>query len=341
MSLGIGIGHYKSKNDGLQIQIQTTSINQQVSWLGKTGYNYNGIIDYGDGTSPNEVTSFNDINLSHSYDTPGIYIVTFSGLIESLIVDNGSLVSVIQKVINWGSVGLKYINFNGCSLLSTTPTTGGFGSTYVGGIYTFAGCTNLTYITPTLLKGCSNHGNTVEGMFRLCYSLTNLPSLEDIVDVTNFKDFCFNCRALTSLPIDLLRYNTDADNFQDAFAYCLSLTSLPTDLFRYNTSATNFYEVFRGCTSLTSLPADLFRWNTSATNFYNGFNGCTNLNEIPITLFDYNLLVTTFYQCFYNCESLTGDAPSLWLRNPVPTGTDCFYNCLDLDNYADIPAAWK
>jgi len=40
-------------------------------------------------------------------------------------------------------------------------------------------------------------------------------------------------------------------------------------------------------------------------------------------------------------NSLTGNAPELWTRNPVPLGLYAFRNATGLGNYASIPANWK
>jgi hypothetical protein len=40
-------------------------------------------------------------------------------------------------------------------------------------------------------------------------------------------------------------------------------------------------------------------------------------------------------------NALTGTAPELWNRTPLPSGTDAFRNCLNLSNYASIPSIWK
>lgn len=69
------------------------------------------------------------------------------------------------------------------------------------------------------------------------------------------------------------------------------------------------------------------------------FDGCGSLTEIPTD--DMWSGISSFDRCFYDNGSLDGNAPLLWLRDPVPGGDDCFYNCLLLDNYDDIPVGWK
>jgi hypothetical protein len=40
-------------------------------------------------------------------------------------------------------------------------------------------------------------------------------------------------------------------------------------------------------------------------------------------------------------NALTGTAPELWNRIPLPTGTAAFRNCTGLTNYASIPSTFK
>jgi hypothetical protein len=63
-------------------------------------------------------------------------------------------------------------------------------------------------------------------------------------------------------------------NFQQTFQACTGLTSIPVDLFRYNTllSARTGFMRHSGCTGLTSLPTDLFRYNTAVSTRVSGLS---------------------------------------------------------------------
>ena len=140
--------------------------------------------------------------------------------------------------------------------------------------------------------------------------------------------------------------------FNYAFSHCTSLTSLPTDLFRYNTAVTDFSYTFINCTSLTTLPTDLFMYNTAVTTFNYTFNSCYKL-QLRSDIFgatpNFGTRVMNFLSCF-NRNSFTGTqgtAPALWsaTMNASSTTTTCFggagNSATSLNNYADIPAAWK
>ena len=69
------------------------------------------------------------------------------------------------------------------------------------------------------------------------------------------------------------------------------------------------------------------------------FDSAVNLVSIPVE--DIWTNINDFDRCFYGCTSLTGNVPELWLRDPLPSGTDCFYDCTLVDNYVSIPNLWK
>jgi len=90
------------------------------------------------------------------------------------------------------------------------------------------------------------------------------------------------------------------------------------------------------------VPSDLFDQNVNATNFSGTFRNCRNLTNV--LQFTYNTNVTIFnniYNMTTTANSLTGTAPTLWLRTPTPSGTAAFRNCTGLSNFASIPANFK
>lgn len=165
----------------------------------------------------------------------------------------------------------------------------------------FYGCTNLNELAIGGIKG--KNGSSITG----------------------FYSTFFDCSALTTLPADLFKYNTEVTNFSYTFFNCSSLTSLPTDLFRYNTKVISFSYTFRHCPKL-QLRSDIFgatpNFGTRIMNFSNCFNR------------------TSF-------TGTQGTAPALWsaTMNASSTKSGCFGGAgnsdTSLTNYADIPAEWK
>ena len=119
--------------------------------------------------------------------------------------------------------------------------------------------------------------------------------------------------------------------FYQTFYGCTGLTSLPVDLFRYNTlvSTEGFYQTFRGCNKLTLNPWIFYASGEESTRFASpvptpDFAGCFQLTG-----------------AFTGAK---GTAPELWdcTFNGSPTTTDCFtgHSAASVDNYGDIPTAW-
>ena len=186
----------------------------------------------------------------------------------------------------------------------------------------FYGCNNLTSI-----PGSS--------------SLSGVGGYTGLGEVLSFASFMRGTR-LTSIPSDIFDYSPYATTFSDTFGSILTLTTVPTGLFDSVTGATTFASCFFGCTALTSVPSTLFDQNVNATNFSGTFRNCRALTNV--LQFTNNQSVSTFanvYNMSSTSNALTGTAPTLWLRNPTPSGTAAFRNCTGLTNYASIPANFK
>ena len=138
----------------------------------------------------------------------------------------------------------------------------------------------------------------------------------------------YGCTNLTSLGVgSILASGTGilTDGFSQTFNGCTSLTSIPVDLFRYNTAVSTygFSQTFYGCTSLTSIPVDLFRYNTavSTSGFSQTFYGCTKLQVLSNTFYEPGEEATLFlnrvsdFTSAFSRTSFSGTqgvAPNLW-----------------------------
>ena len=155
-----------------------------------------------------------------------------------------------------------------------------------------------------------------------------------------------------------------ADNmFSSTFNGCGNLTgSIPSGLFGNLSGApatSMFYGTFIRCSKLTgSIPTGLFG-NISgapAPSMFNAtFNGCSNLTgSIPTGLFG-NIsgapVSSMFYYTFGSCGNLTGKSAlmpdgvtHLYDQFPTASGNQCagcYFGATGLDDYDDIPVAWK
>ena len=119
--------------------------------------------------------------------------------------------------------------------------------------------------------------------------------------------------------------------FSQTFYGCTGLTSLPVDLFRYNTlvSTEGFRQTFYGCNKLT-----LNRWIFYAS----GEESTRFASPVPTPNF------TGCFQLTGAFTGAKGTAPALWdcTFNGAPTTTNCFtgHSAASVDNYGDIPTAW-
>jgi hypothetical protein len=183
----------------------------------------------------------------------------------------------------------------------------------------FFGCSNITSIPAS---------NTMEVGYR---------GLNSVISFSGFM----RGTGITTIPSDIFAFSPIANTFSDIFAFT-SITSIPSGLFNNNTQATSFGSAFNGCTLLNTYPLNLFDTNTSVLSFASTFRNCVALtqplqftNNTSVTIFDnvYNMPSTS--------NAMSGNAPTLWLRTPTPSGTAAFRNCTGLANFAAIPSNFR
>ena len=335
---------FRPVENTFKFQIVTTAPNQTFTLPingGGPDYVQNFTVNWGDNSS-SAITSYDDADRIHTYVDAGTYDIELNGKCEWFAFNYEEDCTKVKKLLSFtGDIGLKVLNFSGCTNLSEIVSLGNF-SLLTTAFFMFGGCTSLTSIPSGLFDGCKEI-LSFSNAFNGCNKITSIPT--DLFKyntlVTNFNSAFNGCNKITSIPSGLFDNNTLVTNFSYAFYSCNKITSIPTDLFRYNTLVTDFSGAFAGCNKITSIPTDLFKYNTLVTNFSYTFVYCSSLTSIPSGLFDNNTLVTDFSYIFYYCILLDGNAPELWLRDPEPTGIGCFQDCTGLDNYADIPANWK
>ena len=297
--------------------------------VNNASYSYDFDVDYGDG-SKYHITSATDENRKHTYKESRTYTVKISGKCECFSfydVEDSKL--TISKLVQWGEIGVKTINFSTCSNLegtipksseNTFANMDGIGSGAVSRL--FLNCTKLTGSIPDNLFQ-NYKGKTAFAIFAQCTGLTG------------------------SIPEDLFSDCVNIEYFGATFQSCTGLTgSIPKDLFVNCTKVTNFQTTFNGCSGLTGgIPENLFSNCTKVTTFTSTFQNCRGLTgSIPEDLFANCIEVTNFQTTFRGCTGLTGNAPALWdtmVYPNVTVSTQCFGYCTNLSNYASIPDGWK
>ena len=183
-----------------------------------------------------------------------------------------------------------------------------------------------------------------------CNNLTEIPGsatlnlvggYTGLDEVVSFTSFMRGTR-VTSIPSDIFDFSPNATTFTDCFSSITTLASIPTGLFDNVPAATTFANAFLGCSALTSVPSTLFDQNINVLSFAGTFRNCLALTNV--LQFTYNTSVTVFtnvYNMGITTNALTGTAPELWNRTPVPLGTNAFNNCFGLTNYASIPSTFN
>jgi len=205
-------------------------------------------VRWGDGNTSLLIENVSDIERFHTYSSAGTYIVSIIGSLPGFRVDNSSYKLLYTNIIDWGNVGLRSINFYGCTNITTIP----------GGA---SGLSRVTQFNNTFRN--TNITSIPSDLFSLA------TSAESFVDTFSFT-------RITSIPNNLFDSCTNATSFSSTFNACTSLISVPVELFRYNTKIINFSSTFRNNRALTNIPT--FQYNPNVTIFTNIFNMSSTTN---------------------------------------------------------------
>jgi hypothetical protein len=280
----------------------TTSGDTQVI-LPLRGSTNNVLVDWGDDTSSALVGAAASVNVTKTYNAPGIYSVQLTanadGANEALqnLDFFGNNPTKLFRVQKWGGTAVfrpttMFRVFRDCTQLdfedaarTELPDT----SAITNWQEAFYNCNKISGTFPTFNTTAAT---TFQSTWFGCSSMTAFPFIES-ASVTNFNDAWRGCSSLVSFPST----NTAAGtNFQQAWENCTSLTAFPL----INTAAgTNFGGAWSGCSSLTSFPLI----NTAAgTNFFAAWQSCSSLTSFPLIN---TAAGTNFQQAWQNCSSLT------------------------------------
>lgn len=267
------------EQEPFEFTIQTTTSNQNFTLpiFDYGSFTPNFLVEWGDGND-DTITSWTQTEKTHTYAAAGTYTITIQGFMPSFKVSNNSAIrTMIKTIINWGDVGLREINFNGCSSITSIPA-GYAGLSQVESFASFMRSTGLTSIPSTIFNYSTN--------------------------ATNFTD-CFSALSgLTTIPNGLFNNNVAATTFASAFNGCINLSSYPSTLFDTNVNVVNFSSTFRACRSLTSCLN--FTFNTSVTTFANLYymNTTTNALDGNAPTLWTRTPEPYGFRAFYNCTGL-------------------------------------
>jgi hypothetical protein len=251
-------------------------------------------INWGDGNTSPLITSSSSTNRVHTYVSAGTYTVTISGFMPGFNVNNNAAIrTLITELVQWGIVGLRTVNFYGCTNLTAIPgstsLSGVGGYTGLNEILSFSNFMNGTRITaiPADIFDFSPNATIFASAFATIPTITSVPSglFDNVPQATSFASTFFACSGLTSVPSTLFDLNTNVTTFSGTFRNCRALTNVLQFTNNTNvTTFTNLYNMSSTTNALTGTAPEL--WNRiptpSGTDAFNNCTGLSNFASIPL-----------------------------------------------------------
>ena len=194
-ALRVGLGGGATSAPAFTFVMRTTGASETVT-LPMTG-SVNTVIDWGDGSPPETVTTD---SITHVYATADDYTIAITGSCDVFAFDNAGDKLKLIELLAWGTdFTFSDLDFFGCSNLVTASDLGASGA------------------TPTYLSNA----------FRSCTGLTSLDLTGfDTSSCTDMNSMFAGCSSLTSL--DLTSFDTSScTDMNSMFVFCSSLTSDP------------------------------------------------------------------------------------------------------------------
>ena len=157
---------------------------------------YDFIVDWGDGTSPDYITSWNQAEVTHPYGFAGRYNVVISGTcIGWSFNEDISRTLKFREVKQWGNLGLgnNGHNFAGCATTIFTGVTDTLNLTSTTNLTNmFFGCANLTYVNNMNSWNVSNVTD-MSYMFQNCLNFNQSLSNWNVSNVKNMDGMFYGC----------------------------------------------------------------------------------------------------------------------------------------------------
>lgn len=268
---------------------------------------YAAVIEWGDGDS-SPITSFDDPNLTHIYETAGVYQVLIHGIFPAINFENSSDKLKLLTVDNFGHVGhLALPNaFSGCTNM-TTFTPGDCDTSKVTDMSgMFAYCTGLTYCDLRNLE--ISKVTTIDRMFQWCSQPNFLVNIDGWVGLAlESMEYTFqNCTHIEYIDFSNA-WIGNVTNLAHAFESCTHLTTLSG----LNTPpATSMHRTFAYCLALQYINST--NWDVSnVTDMTEAFRDCQSLATLNVANWDVSNIVS-LEKTFFNCIALTDLAVTDW-----------------------------
>ncbi len=239
-----------------------SSTDTQISIPTNPLYTYNYVVDWGDGSSDANVAG----DITHTYDTAGIYTVKISGAFPAIFFNSIGDTSKITEILSWGAIEWETMEA------------------------AFAGCNNLNFDAidaPDLSRVTS-----LKNMFLNCTSFNGIVNNWNITRVTDISGL-FMGASIFNRPLD--NWNTIAvtnmtNTFNDA-----NLFNEPLDNWITN-SVTNLDFTFRRARDFNQ---NINSWNVdNVTSMESTFETASDFNK-PLNNWNVNN-VTNMANMFFS-----------------------------------------
>jgi len=262
MSIARRLISVQGELEPFSFDIQTTSANTvyELPLTSVGGQQPNITVDWGDETS-DTITSVSDTDREHTFATASTYTIEISGTLPGFKVNNDPVYRDLYTAVNhWGNVGVKEIDFYGCSNLTSLPVDG-----------------SNNAIDNEGLSSVSRFDDTFHST-----GITVIPNglFDFAVNVISFTNTFAFSNGITSIPSGLFDNNTEVLVMAGTFNGLTGLTTIPTGLFDNNIKIQNFQSVFRNTRDLTGIPIALFDNCPDVTTFANAFNMASTANDL-------------------------------------------------------------
>jgi surface protein len=214
---------------------RTTASYETITLPLRSGFNYDMIVDWGDGQS-SVIDAWDDTDKTHTYDNAGDHTISITGLAEAWYQNNSGDRSKIIQVVELGDLG--WTNFR----------------------EGFRGANNLT----SFAGGNTSRVTDMTRMFSYASSIVN-PDLStfDTSQVTNMTSMFLGASSIEKLDLSSFR-TPSLLNMYDMFCTMGSLQTV--DLSGFDTSnVTNMAELFYNSYSLQSIDISHFDMSSVTT----------------------------------------------------------------------------
>ena len=322
---------------------------------------YNFRIDWGDGKANRDnITVYNQSEVTHQYDDTGIYTIKIVGDITGWLFNSAGDDDKITEISKWGP--LKFVSndydlFEGCSNLTLTATDS---LTLNNARQMFYDCRNLGSTGNMNSWDASNCTNMFR-MFGSCDDFNQPIGSWDPSNVTTMGEMFYLYRRARAFDQDI--GNWDVGNVTNMDQMFSNNNGSENGEFNnggspsisgWNTSnVTDMSEMFLGCYKFNQ---PIGSWDTSGvTTMRNMLRGCSAFNQ-PISGWDTSSCtdmismfqecrsfnqylgswdvgnVTNMYKMFYNCTGFIGDhGLSGWDTSSSTSMGHMFISCTGFD----------